>query len=231
MYRIAVALTVAALLTAWGCVLETKHTIEAHITLDIRHIEQQADDVLNYIEKKSDVLPGAEAPATAEKSKTSWWRHALECMNPFPAAYAEELNTLSPLAKDIAASLRARNDALDALKKSGCLGETNRGYIELREGEALKDAEKRNEAQKLLADENKDRKALYKEIARLNKDQADVSISTVEKVYAMQRLRRAQTGEIFQLPAAGPDFDSFKASPTGQKLGAGCVPEAWVTIP
>jgi len=231
MYRTTVAVSLAMVLLLVGCVLETKHTIEAHITLDIRHIEKQADDVLNYIEKKSDDLPSAAPAADSPEPKSSRLHRAFGWLNPFPAAYAEELVTLSPLAKEIAEKLRARNDAINTLKKTGCLGENNRGYVELRECDALKEAEKQNDAQKVLSEENKDRKALYKEIARLNKDQANVTVSTVESVYAMQRLRRASAGEIFQLPPAGVDFDSIKASPLGQKLGAKCLPEAWITVP
>ena len=80
-----------------------------------------------------------------------------------------------------------------------------------------------------MADENKDRKALYREVARLNSEQS-VSVSTVEGIYATARLKRAKTGEIFQLPPAGKEFDAFKASAVGKKLGGKCVPKAWVTI-
>ncbi len=93
----------------------------------------------------------------------------------------------------------------------------------------LGDNEKRNEAQKLLAEENKDRKALYNEIARLNAD-TGVTVSAVEGIYALERLRRAKAGEVFQLPAAGADFDSVKASDLGARLGDKCVPGAWVTV-
>ena len=95
--------------------------------------------------------------------------------------------------------------------------------------EKIVDAEDRNETQRLIAAENKDRKALYGEIARLNKDQ-NVSVSEVEQIYAFERLKRAKTSEIFQLPSTGADFDAFKASPAGKSLGEECKPDAWVTI-
>ena len=38
-----------ALGIALGCVIRTEHRIDAHITLDIRHIDQ-AENVLDYVE-------------------------------------------------------------------------------------------------------------------------------------------------------------------------------------
>mgnify|MGYP000972436792 CR=1 FL=1 len=223
-----VALAAAALVwLAVGCVIETKHTIEAHITLDIRHIEEQASGMLDYIEKKSDTLPGLE-PAPAPSSML---HRVLDALDPMSAAYADELKTGSPLVTEIAERLRQRNDAIATLKKQGYLGENNRGYVELRESKPFTTQDDRNAAQQLLAEENKDRKALYKELARINEDAPGMSVSVIEKVYANQRLKRATSGDLFQLPDAGPDFDALKASPLGAKLGAQCVAGAWVTMP
>lgn len=211
-----------------GCVVRTEHTINAHITVDIRHIEEQADDVLDFIEGKSDTLP---AVAEEEETKpTSRLENFLRLLDPVPVARAAELNTLSPLAEDIAKRMQARNGDVAGLKAQGCLGENNRGYLELRDCAGLGDADKRNAAQQLMAEENKDRKAFYNEIARLNKED-NVSVSAVEAVYAQKRLMRAKAGEVCQLPPAGADLDEFKASAKGKALGEACQPGAWVTIP
>lgn len=226
MMRTVVALTLAvATIVVVGC-LRTEHKIEAHITLDIRHIETQAEEVLDYVEGKSDTLPGLE-PAG---EPTSWLQRGFELLSPMNVAYAQELKSDSPRMTEIANALRANNAALSQWKKAGCLGENNRGYVELRDCEEASSAEKKNEAQQVLAEENKHRKALYAEVARLNSDQG-VSVSTVESVYAMERLERAQSGEVVQLPPAGKDFDTFKSSAKGQALGDQATPGAWVTIP
>ncbi|MBI2435886.1 MAG: DUF1318 domain-containing protein, partial [Candidatus Hydrogenedentes bacterium] len=192
MKRVPLAFLIAALLIVGGCVLRTEHKIEAHITLDIRHIEEQAEATLDYIEGKTDTVPDLELPAAA--APTSWLRNTLDALAPVQVAYAAELKAESPLVKQILDSLRARHAQVDAMKKQGCFGENNRGYVELRECDALKETDKKNEAQKLLSEENKDRKALYNEIARLNKEEG-VSVSMVESIYAMERLQRAATGE------------------------------------
>jgi len=220
------------LAVALGCVIRTEHKIEAHITMDIRHVAEQVETVLDYVEGKTDELPVSEESPDAESEPVSELRRILNALNPIQTAYASELSvTTSPLAREIAEKMRARNSKIESLKKQGCLGETNRGYVELRDCDAVKDADKRNEVQKLIADENKDRKALYAEIARLNRQIEGINVGKVENIFAMQRLRRAKSGEIFQLPPAGADFDAIKNENVGKKLGDKCVPGTWVTIP
>ena len=229
--RIVAAFGIVSLMTALGCLIRTEHTIDAHITVDIRHIAEQAEGVLDFVEGKSDQLPGLEGAPADEP--TSWFRNVLNAIAPVRVAYAAEQElkkTSSPLVREIAVGMRERYEAIEALKEKNCFGENNRGYLELRPCEAMEDAEAKNEAQKLLALENKGRKALYNEIARLNKDDG-VSVSTVERIYAVERLNRAESGEIFQLPPPGAAFEDFKKSAKGKALGDKCKPNAWVTIP
>ena len=226
MKRILLALFLTLTLVAAGCVLRTEHKITADINLNIRHVQEQAAATLDYIEGRTDTLPGL-APADPP---TSWIQHTLDTFSPIQIAHAQALKADSPLVKQILDSLRARQGQIDAMKKQGCFGENNRGYVELRECEALKDADAKNQAQQLMADENRDRKNLYNEIARLNKDDG-LTVSTVEAVYALERIQRAQSGEQVQLPNSGRQFDELRNSPAGQKLGDKLQPGAWVTIP
>lgn len=219
-------LSAVAMLALVGCVIRTEHKIDAHITLDIRHVQEQAEGVLDYIEGKSDELPGFEEGA----EPTSWLHRALDAIDPFETVNAAEMKTDSAKVKEIATALRKNNDGIAALKKDGCLGETNRGYVELKDCDGLKEADAKNTAQKLVEDENKGRKALYNEIARLNKDDG-ISVTKVEQIYAVERLKRGKSGEQYQLPSAGELFDDIKGSDVGKKLGDKCKADAWVTIP
>ncbi len=209
-----------------NCVLQTKHTIEAHITLDIRNVQEQAGTLLDYVEKKTDELPVKANESLPEK--TSSVSSGFQIFTP---AYAENLLTISPLAKEIADRMRERFEDIENLKNQGCVAENNRGYLELKECDALKEAERKNEIQRLLSDENKDRKALYKEIANLNKNIPAMSISKVESIYALERIQRAKTGQIIQIPEDNEDFQKVKNSALGQKLGEKCTPGAWITVP
>jgi uncharacterized protein YdbL (DUF1318 family) len=205
---------------------------EAHITVDIRqHIEQQAAGTLDFIEGKTDTLPAPATPTPPKKS--SWLRHppidsVLQLLSPIATAYAAELKTSSAEITQLASSMRQRNEQIQEFKSKGLVGETNRGYLDLH-ADQVNGSSERNAAQRLIAAENKDRKSLYQEIAKLNKDQ-NVSMSEIERIYAGERLKRAKPAELFQLPPAGADFDAFKSSDAGKRLGTACVPGAWVTM-
>jgi uncharacterized protein len=154
---------------------------------------------------------------------------ALDALNPIQTAYAAEVKEDSARVKQIANSMRARNAELESAKKTGAVGENNRGFVELVKADAIADADQKNAVQRTIAAENDDRKALYQEIARLNSDQ-NMTVSTVERVYAQKRLERAKSGELCQLPPAGDDYDTYMASAAGKKLGSAAA-GSWVTIP
>jgi len=220
--RTAVAATIALLA---GCVV-IPDTFDANINVTIRHIQEQAEGILNYVEGKTEALPEI-APAPEQES--SLFERALDALDPIQTAYAAEVKEDSARVKQIANSMRARNAELEAAKKTGAVGENNRGFVELVKADAITDADQKNTIQRTIAAENDDRKALYQEIARLNSDQ-NMTVSTVERVYAQKRLERGRSGELFQLPPAGADFDAYIASPAGKKLGAATA-GSWVTIP
>ncbi len=223
MKRTCLAFTLTMLLLGFGCVIRTEHRIEAHIVLDIRHVEQEVQNVFDYVEGKTDQKPSIqEAPP---KPTSSLFHRAIEFVDPSRIAYAQEKP--APELDAVIATMKARNPEISAWKSRGCLGENNRGYIDLQESKELEDPAKKNQVQKLLADENKDRKTFYKEYARLR----GVTVSTMEAVGAKDKLKRAKSGEAVQLPAAGTDFDAFKASEMGKKLGAVCQPGVWVVLP
>jgi uncharacterized protein YdbL (DUF1318 family) len=210
-----------------GCVV-IPNTFDANINVTIRHIQEQADGILDFVSGASDELPAVgAAPGSNDKSML---QNILKSIDPVRTAYAAEINESSPRVQQIANSMRTRFNDIEAAKKTGAVGENNRGFLEMRNPDAIADATKRNEVQRVIAADNEDRKALYQEIARLNSDQ-NLTVGTVERIYAQKRLERAKSGELFQLPPAGADFDAFAASPTGKKLGGAAKPGEWVTIP
>lgn len=234
MKQLAAAVVAAAVIIAAGCTITTRHTIDAHITVDIRHVEEQADAILDYVEGETETIPGA--PVETPEDGASLLDSAIQFLSPMGTAYAaEDLTRTSPKVKELAEKMRQRAAQIQDLKNKKVIGEDNRGYVRLYEaaGEEnpyLKEPEQKNAVQKLIHEENTDRKELYKEISELYRD-ANMSLSTVERVYAQKRLERAKTGEIFQLPPDGPDFEAFKNSAQGKKLSADALkPNAWVVI-
>lgn len=217
--------TVIAVLVIVGCI-NIPDTFVANINVTIRHIEEQADQILDYVEGKTDTLPGLDE---AGVEPTSFLQRTLQFWSPIQVAYAQELKDSSPRVSQIAKVMKGRYPEVAAIKSTGAVGENNRGLLQLERPERISDPEEVNRMQRVIAAENKDRKALYLEVARLNRDQ-DLDVGRVEKVYAIGRLMRAKKGEYIQLPAVGADFDTFKASSMGRRLGAKCIPGAWVII-
>jgi uncharacterized protein YdbL (DUF1318 family) len=218
--------TMLGLFILVGCVV-IPDTFDANINITIRHIEEQAEEVLDYVAGESEELPGISA---APKTDVHWFKNALRFLSPIQTAHAQTVKTTSPRVKQVADKMRQRNAEVTAIKKTGAVGENNRGLLELHKPDAISDAAEKNRIQRVMAAENEDRKALYKEIVNINTDQ-DLNVSTVEQIYAQKRLERAKTGDLFQLPPAGDNFNAFRGSPTGRKLGSKCKPNAWVTIP
>lgn len=229
MPQVAKVSSAAFLAALIGCI-NIPDTFEARIYIDIRHIEEQADKFLDYVEGKSETLPSFSAPADDQSSRLSFIPTHFAALFSSGVVYAQELKDDSPLVKQIADAMKARHPELEALKRTGGVGENNRGFVEVVDASKFASPEAENEAQRLVAAENEDRRALYKEVARLNSAEG-VTVSTVEAVYALKRLERASSGHVVQLPPPGPNFDAFKSSAAGQQLGAAAQPGAWVTMP
>ena len=86
-----------------------------------------------------------------------------------PAAHAAgaDININTPAISRLRASMQKRQRALAAFYRAGAIGFDEQGLVAIRDlkAVALKD---RNRVKKLVADENRDRNALYREIARAN---------------------------------------------------------------
>jgi len=88
----------------------------------------------------------------------------------FPSAHAqtrEDLKIDTPAINRLRSSMRSRQDRLRPYFRSGAIGLTQEGLVQIRDRSAIPLAE-RNKVRKLVAEENEDRNALYKEIARAN---------------------------------------------------------------
>jgi uncharacterized protein YdbL (DUF1318 family) len=206
---------------ALGCVV-IPSKFEADIRVEIRHIEEQADDLLDFIEGEPEAM-----------RRPSTWDRFIDAVKPIRTAHAQSLKTDSPLVKEKATAMRARLPEVNKLKSDNSAGEDNRGYLKLQDGAAaMADADAKNAAQKIVAAENEDRKAMYTAIADENrKSNPSVSLSVVEGIFADQRIGRGKSGELVQLPPDGDRFKKFVGTALGKKLGDDATPDAWVTVP
>ncbi|MGB9150505.1 MAG: YdbL family protein [Burkholderiales bacterium] len=112
-------------------------------------------------------------------------------------AYAQqadiEVNT--PAIAALKAAMQARHNALAPLYTSGAVGLTKDGLVAMREASGVPLAQ-RTAAASAIADENKDRAALYKEIASANKHPEWEA--EVRSTFASRWISKAQSGWYYQ---------------------------------
>ncbi len=113
-----------------------------------------------------------------------------------PAAAAEpNIDISSPAVQQVKASMESRHGSLAPHYSSGAVGLTQDGMIAVRDANAIALAE-RNAVKKLVADENADRQALYREIAVANGHpewEGDI-----RKTFAQRWIAKAQSGWYYQ---------------------------------
>jgi len=109
-----------------------------------------------------------------------------------PAAEAQaDLDVSSPAIRTLTAAMKGRAAALDPFFASGAIGLTADGLVEVRDANAVALAD-RNKLKKLVADENADRKSLYREIATAN-GHADWE-SDIRSTFAERWIANARAG-------------------------------------
>jgi uncharacterized protein YdbL (DUF1318 family) len=126
-------------------------------------------------EKRPDAQPQPEA--NPQPQPQSQWQHdavsmrtvaaALDWLIPPAQAAEPDIDIQTPAIQNITASMERRHASLADHYASGAIGMTGDGRIAVRELNAVPLRE-RSRVQQLVADENRDRNALYAEIARAN---------------------------------------------------------------
>ncbi len=132
--------------------------------------ERVADQFVQDVYGPATSPPPATTPSPAPRS--SWdgaAQFAIAALNLLiPAAHAQaDFDASSPAIQKIKASLQERHKALDGFYSTGAIGLTRNGEIAVRDLNTVP-LPQRNLLRKLVADENAERAALYREIATAN---------------------------------------------------------------
>ena len=158
--------------------------------------EKAADRIIEDVWKQPGAKP-AEAATPAPQSSLGA-RAALALLDFLvPTAQAQQPNIeiSSPEVQRVKAALEARYASLKPHLDSGAIGLTGDGYVALRDPNAVPLAQ-RNAVKALLADENSDRKTLYREIAVANgQPQWE---GQIQSVFAQRWVAKAAAGWWYQ---------------------------------
>jgi len=133
--------------------------------------EKAADRIIEEVWGE-DAKGGPPAQSSEPTSSNDWIPRAalvalLDLLVPAASAQQVDLDISTSSINAIKASMQARHDQLRPAYDSGAVGLTADGLVRVRDPKAvpLKDRQRVN---RLVADENRDRNALYGEIARAN---------------------------------------------------------------
>lgn len=135
--------------------------------------EQAADriirDVYGVPPKREETPAGEDAappPESRYESDSPLWVALLEGLVK-PAAAAADINVQSPAINRLRSQMKARHQQLEAFYEQGAVGIAANGELRIRDMNAVS-LRDRARVQQLVAEENRDRQALYAEIARVN---------------------------------------------------------------
>jgi len=111
-------------------------------------------------------------------------------------AYAQaDLTVSTPAINTLTASMKARHSQLAPYYTSGAVGPTATALVSIRDAKLLP-LKDRNRVKKLVSDENTDRNALYREIAKANKHPEWEA--SIRSTFARRWIANAQPGWWYQ---------------------------------
>ena len=177
---------VTALLLATACV-----TINVYFPAAAA--EKAADRIIDDVWHPPSDKPAAAAPSPHSALPARIVVAVVEFIVPPAQAQAQQPNIDigSPEVQRIKASMAARFGSLKPLLDSGAVGLSGDGMVSVRDANAVPLAQ-RNAAKSLVAEENSDRQALYREIAVANgQPQWE---GQIRSVFAQRWVAKASTG-------------------------------------
>lgn len=158
----------------WSVLLLVAGCVTVNVYFPAAAAEQAADKIIKQVygsdrkeaEPSSKAAPG-DQPQSSLDSPSDGFSMLLNFV--IPAAYAQQANLdiSTPAISKLESSMAARHRQLSPFYDSGAVGMDNNGLISLRDPKKVSIRD-RNRVNQLIAAENRDRNALYTEIAKAN---------------------------------------------------------------
>jgi uncharacterized protein YdbL (DUF1318 family) len=143
--------------------------------------DQIVDDVRKTPEEKPEQQPGSNPGQTPDK-KSALDPVRFVAFGPATVHAAVDVNVSTPAIRALKASMANRFPQLQPLYAKSAVGETNNGLVAVRDTGALSLKEKAD-VNRLVAEENRDRTALYNEIIRAN-NLDPAQLGEVQRIFA-----------------------------------------------
>jgi uncharacterized protein YdbL (DUF1318 family) len=158
--------------------------VTVNVYFPAKEVERRAGDIVDDIRRDQSAAPAPVAPQSF--------------LTPFPGGWSftgtawAQKEPESPAVSALKKQIRERFPRLAPLYQKGALGENNQGWLEIRDLNNLSPAEK-NEVKPLADAENRDRRALYLEVAKSMNVSPDQLIK-VQRIFAEKWQQSASPG-------------------------------------
>lgn len=164
--------------------------VTVNVYFPAKEVEKKAGDIVDEIRKK-------ESPPPAPSGPQSSLDHFLSLIIHSGTAYAQrEAEVSNPAIQGLKNQIRDRFPRLLPFFQKGAIGEGKTGLVEILDTNKLSAAEK-NDLKALADAENRDRRALYQEVAKSMNITSD-QLSKVERIFAEKWQKSADRGWLIQ---------------------------------
>lgn len=168
--------------------------ISACVTVNIYFPAAAVERAADQIVKETWGGPGEPPKPPAPQSRSLFSPARVTAVSFSTEAFAQEadINVSNPAIRALKESIRVRSDAIKPYMERGNIGIARDGLLAVRTAEGL-NLKERAEAQQLVEAENRDREALYSEIAKAN-NIAKESIPKIKSIFAKSWIEQARGG-------------------------------------
>jgi uncharacterized protein YdbL (DUF1318 family) len=159
--------------------------VTVNVYFPAKEVDKKAGEIVDDIRKK-DSSPAPLGPQSSLDILAAYWEnHGL--------VYAQkESGGESPATQSLKNQIKERFPRLVPIFQKGGFGEGKNGFIEIRETKSLSPAEK-NDLKPLMEAENRDRRALYQEVAK-SMNIPPNQLSKVQRIFAEKWQNSAEKG-------------------------------------
>ncbi len=161
--------------------------VTVNVYFPAKEVEKKAGDIVDDIRKME---PSPPPPPSRPQSSIN---QLYELIVNSRLAYAQKGDEVSPPAvQSLKQHIRDRFPRLVPFFQKGAIGEGRTGFVEMLENKGMTPAEK-NDMKSLVEAENRDRRALYQEVAKSMNISSD-QIGKVQRIFAQKWQHSAERG-------------------------------------
>ena len=166
--------------------------VTVNIYFPAAEVQKAADKIVDDVRTKGNDAKPESAPVPAQGPSSRLDIPSSFSLGPTQAEAAMNIDISTPAIRGIKDSMRNRFPQLKPFYDRGAIGENNKGFLEARDTAAL-NLQERSQVNKLIDLENRDRMALYSEIASANKFGAEL-VPQVKQIFANSWREKSQAG-------------------------------------